>query len=317
MRALITGSAGFVGSHLCEYLVRETKWDVVAVCYHAVSTKHLDPIREQITLLQGDLLNADWARQIVAETGPDIIFHLAAMSSPAASFANPGGTLVNNMLAQVNLLQAVREAAVDPVVLIVGSGDEYGLVQPEDIPVKEDTPLRPSSPYAVSKVAQDFLALQYHLSYGMRTVRVRPFNHIGPRQAPGFVTSDFAQQVARIEAGRQPPTMQVGNLAARRDFTDVRDMVRAYHLAVTQGEPGQVYNIGSGEAHSIEEILQLFVAFSQVSVQVELDPRRMRPSDIPVIACDSSRFRQRTGWRPQIPLERSLQDILDYWRQHA
>lgn len=317
MRALITGSAGFAGSHLSEYLARETSWTIFSLCYHACSTEHLDAIREQITILQGDLLDADWVDETVVQVQPEVVFHLAALSSPAASFKHPGRTLQNNLLAQVNLFQAVLAAGLDPVILIIGSGDEYGMVHPEEIPVTEDTPLRPANPYAVSKVAQDFMALQYFLSHGLRAVRVRPFNHIGPRQALGFVTSDFAQQIAEIEAGLRPAAMQVGNLEARRDFTDVRDMVRAYHLAVTQGEPGQVYNIGSGTAHSIEKILQTLIGLGQVAVQVEIDPQRMRPADVPVIACDSTRFRRRTGWKPRIPLESTLGDILNYWRQRV
>jgi GDP-4-dehydro-6-deoxy-D-mannose reductase len=317
LRALITGSAGFVGSHLCEYLVQETDWEIWSVCFHSCSTEHLDPIRDRITLFQGDLMDNDWVDQVVASVRPEVVFHLAALSSAASSFVDPARTLSNNILAQVHLFQAILQARVDPIVLVVGSGEEYGMVKPEEIPVNEDTPLRPANPYAVSKVAQDLLALQFFFSHGLRTVRVRPFNHIGPRQAPGFVTVDFARQVAEIEAGQRPALVQVGNLNARRDFTDVRDVVRAYYLAVTQGKPGEVYNIGSGKAHSIEDILQKLVGLIEIPVKVEVDPKRLRPIDVPVIACDCTRFREHTGWEPDIPIEQSLQDILNYWRDRV
>ncbi len=317
MRALITGSAGFAGSHLCEYLVRETDWEIISLCYHAASTAYLEPLGECVQIVRGDLLQADWVAEVVGRSRPETIFHLAALSSPAASLKDPVRTLTNNIIAQLNLFQAVIQARLDPVILIIGSGDEYGMVRPEEVPVREETPLRPTSPYAVSKVAQDVLALQYFLSHHLRTVRVRPFNHIGPRQAPGFVTVDLARQIAEIEAGLRPPVVLVGNLQAKRDFTDVRDMVRAYHLAVLQGEPGQVYNIGSGTAHSIEEILSLFIDLCRVPVQVRVDPERLRPADVPVIACDSGRFRRRTGWEPRIPLEQSLEDVLNYWREQV
>lgn len=317
MRALITGSAGFAGSHLCRFLAEQTDWEIFAVCFHSCSKENLDIVRADGTILQGDLLEAQWVADTVAQVQPDYVFHLAALSSPAASFSDPGRTITNNVLAQIHLFQGILQTGTRPAILIVGSGDEYGLVRPDEIPVTEATPLRPTNPYAVSKLAQDFLGLQYFLSHGLRVVRVRPFNHIGPRQSQGFVTADFARQIAEIEAGLCGAVVRVGNLGARRDFTDVRDMVRAYYLAITQGEPGQVYNIGSGESHKIEGILQALIDLSKVPVRVEIDATRMRPADVPIIACDSSRFRECTGWEPRIPLERSLHDILEYWRAHV
>jgi GDP-4-dehydro-6-deoxy-D-mannose reductase len=317
MRALVTGASGFAGSHLCEHLLEQPGWEVYAVCLAACSTENLDPVRDRLTMLSGDLLDAAWTAQVIAEVRPEAVLHLAALSSPQASFGDPWGTLSNNIAVQINLFQAIRQAGLDPAVLIAGSGEEYGMVRPEDLPVDEDTPLRPANPYAVSKVTQDYLALQYHISYRLRAVRVRPFNHIGPRQALGFVTSDFAHQIAEIEAGRRPPVVRVGNLSAERDFTDVRDMVRAYLLAVTQGEPGAVYNIGSDTAHSIEEILRTLLRLSTVAIRVETDPERMRPSDVPRLVCDSTRFRRRTGWAPRISLEQTLGEVLGYWRKRA
>jgi GDP-4-dehydro-6-deoxy-D-mannose reductase len=198
--------------------------------------------------------------------------------------------------------------------LVVGSSEEYGRIAPGDLPIDEDTPLRPTSPYALSKVAQDLMGLQYHLTHGLHVIRVRPFNHIGPRQRPGFVAPDLASQIAAIEAGRQPPVLQVGNLEARRDFSDVRDVVRAYVMLLTHGKPGEVYNVGSGQSHSIQELLDSLLAMSRVPIEVQPDPARMRPSEVPEMIGDVSRLQTRTGWQPEIPFEQSLKDILDYWR---
>jgi GDP-4-dehydro-6-deoxy-D-mannose reductase len=202
-----------------------------------------------------------------------------------------------------------------PRVMVVGSNEEYGLVQPKDLPLTETSPLRPNSPYGVSKVAQDMLGLQYYLSHQIPVIRVRPFNHIGPGQAPGFVASDFARQIAQAEAGQRPPIIKVGNLEARRDFSDVRDMVRAYHLAITAGVPGDVYNIGSGQDHSVQELLEVLLNHSRVEITVEQDPSRMRPSDVKAVRCDASKFNAVTGWQPSISFETTLHDVLEDWRQ--
>jgi len=198
--------------------------------------------------------------------------------------------------------------------LVIGSMEEYGKVEPRDIPVTEETALRPESPYGVSKMAQDFLGLQYFLSHHLPIIRVRPSNHIGPRQSDQFVTSNFAKQVAEIELGKREPVLRVGNLSAQRDFTDVRDMARAYYLAITRGAPGEVYNIGSEYAVSIQHIVEMFLAQSRVPIRIEQDPARLRPSDRPVMFCSAAKFRAQTDWRPTVSLETSLRDILDYWR---
>jgi len=218
---------------------------------------------------------------------------------------------------QLNVLEAVARVKPDCRVLVVGSSEEYGLVGPEDLPVDEDTPLRPRSAYAVSKVTQDLLGLQYYLAHKLHVVRVRPFNHIGPRQRTGFVAPDLASQIAAAELGQQPSYLELGNLTARRDFCDVRDVVRAYVLLVTSGEPGEVYNVGSGESHSVQELLDTLLAMSRVPITVRQNPDRMRPSDIPDIVCDATRIRQQTGWRTTIPLAQSLRDILEYWREET
>jgi len=225
--------------------------------------------------------------------------------------------LENNIRLQLNILEAVVRLGSTARILVVGSSEEYGLVHPDELPVKETNPLRPTSPYAVSKVAQDMLGLQYHLSHKLFTVRVRPFNHIGPRQRLGFVAPDFARQIAEAETGLQEPVIQVGNLEPQRDFSDVRDVVRGYHAALTEGEPGEVYNLGSERARSIGELLGGLLSIASVPLKVEQDSARLRPADVSVMVSDCSRLRARTGWRTTIPFDKSLQDVLDYWRERV
>lgn len=265
-------------------------------------------------LFRLDLADYAAVRAALDETAPDAIYHLAARASVPAAWEDPAACLQNNILAQLNVLKAVTDAGARPRVLIVASADEYGRVQAEDLPVDEDTPLRPVNPYAVSKVAQDYMGLQYNLSHGLPVVRVRPFNHTGPRQETGFVVPDFCSQIAAIEHGLQAPVLRVGDLTARRDFSDVRDIVRAYRLALTLGTPGQVYNVGASQAVSVQDVLDTLLALSHAKIAVEQDPGRMRPSDIPVIVSDCSRLRAITGWRPLWRLEQTLSDTLDYWR---
>lgn len=246
---------------------------------------------------------------------PQWIFHLAAASSPAKSWDDPARTMYTNIGCQANVLAAAVELGAPPAVLVVGSGDEYGeQPQPAERALDEDAPLRPLTPYGVSKVGQDLLGLQYFLSHGLPVVRVRPFNHTGPRQAATFAIPSFARQVARIERGRQPPRLKVGNLAARRDFTDVRDMVRAYRLAIERGRPGDVYNLGTGQAPSLREVVDWLLPLSRVPITVEVDPARTHKVEVSTYRCDASKFQRLTRWRPQIPLAETLRDTLEYWR---
>jgi len=312
MRALITGANGFVGGHLCEHLLDVSGWQLVGIGREAAS--RYPKLLERMSFRSADLLDAAAVAAVVADTAPDVVFHLAAQAHPPTSFRDPAGTLTANMLMQLNLFEGIRAAQLNPVVLVVSTGEVYGAVHAEDLPIDEDTPLRPVSPYAVSKVTQDMLAFQYWAAHKLQTIRVRPFNHTGPGQDDGYAPSAFARQIARIEAGLQPPVVLVGNLSARRDFTDVRDVVRGYRLAVEGGEPGQVYNLGSGQAVSIQQILDGLLRFSRVDIAVEVDPERMRPVDTPEIVCDARRLCQRTGWQPLIPLEQTLSDLLDHWR---
>lgn len=315
MKALITGIAGFAGSHLAEYLLTHTDLEVHGTVVPGHSTANIAHLREHLTLHETDVREYDQVLSTLRQVRPDYVFHLAAQAAPALSLLKPAETITTNILGQLHVLAALVHLGLTPRVLVIGSADEYGLVRPEELPITEDNPLRPVNPYSVSKIAQDYLGYQYFLSHGLPIVRLRPFNHIGPRQAPGFVVADFAQQIAAAEAGKGPSILRVGNLDAKRDFTDVRDIVRAYYLAITKGEPGQVYNVGSGIAHTIRDILQRLLSMSFLSFTIEQDPIRFRPSDVPVLVCDYTKFRTCTGWQPEIPLERTLADTLDYWRR--
>ena len=316
MRVLITGITGMVGSHLAEYCLERGDVEVVGTVRWRSPRDNIAAITDRIELVDVDLRDQAGVRRMIEEVSPDAIFHLAAQSYVPASWSGPADTLTTNTLAQVSLLEALRDLRLTDVPFhVAGSSEEYGLVHPEETPITEDNPLRPLSPYAVSKVTQDLLGWQYHRSFGLRVVRTRAFNHEGPRRGHVFVTSNFAKQIAEIEAGQRPPVLEVGNLEARRDWHDVRDTVRAYWLAAMEGEPGEVYNIGRGEALSIGEMLDILLAMAKVDVEVRPVPERMRPSDVELLVCDPTKFRDRTGWEPTIPFDQTLRDTLEYWRE--
>ncbi|MGC9333280.1 MAG: GDP-mannose 4,6-dehydratase [Anaerolineae bacterium] len=312
MKALITGISGFVGSHLAEYLLDNTDWEVAGTVFGPYAS--IADLCGRLELYPAELSRLDVVTFILEQARPDVIFHLAAQPLVSASRRDPWGTLETNIRMQLNVLEGVAQVNPGCRVLVVGSSEEYGLIDPKDLPIDEGTPLRPLSAYAISKVAQDLLGLQYHLTHGLHAVRVRPFNHIGPGQRLGFVAPDFASQIAAAEVGLGPPIIQVGNLAARRDFSDVRDVVRAYVLLITAGEPGQVYNAGSGESHAIQEVLDTLLGMSEADIEVRPDPDRMRPSEVPEVICDPARIREQTGWETEISFEQSLHDVLAYWR---
>lgn len=315
-KALITGIAGFAGSHLAELLLGMGH-EVYGLCRPRSKTDHIELIKNKLHLHDADLLDSHSLYTTLARIRPDYIFHLAAQSFVPTSWVSPSVTLEINIVGSANLFEAVRQANIDPVIQIACSSEEYGLVKPEEIPIKETNALRPQSPYAVSKVAMDYLGYQYHRSYNINIIRTRGFNHTGPRRGEMFVTSNFAKQIALIEKGKQKPVILVGNVEAKRDWTDVRDMVRGYYIALKKCDPGEVYNICTGKAVRVRDMLDLLISYSKAKVKVEKDPERMRPSDVPVLVGDNTKFVKKTGWKPQIPFEKTMQDLLEYWRERV
>jgi len=312
VKVLVTGAAGFVGSHLQAFLQGEGV-EIFGMDLPGTSL----PSGEGITGIAADMNDPEAAGRVIDAAAPDRIVHLAGQPSVHRSWAEPGETLRTNVLGIVNLLDAARQRGIQPAVLVVGSAEEYGLVEPSQVPLVETTPLRPSSPYAVSKVAQAALARLYGPAGGMRVVLARTFNHTGPGRGALFAESSFARQIAEIEAGLKPPVLMAGNLEAVRDFTDVRDVVRAYWALLGSGAAGAVYNVCSGRGRSIREMLDMLLAHSREKIEVQVDPDRLRPSDIPVLVGDPSELRAATGWEPRIRLEDTLADLLDDWRRRT
>lgn len=316
MRVLITGITGFAGSHLADTCVARGA-EVWGLTQTAGPHPHLAHLGDRIHLHTANITDEAGIEAALAAIKPDWIFHLAAQAHVPTAWSDPAATLTTNIVGQLNVILAMQEHAPKARLLVVSSSNVYGMVEEEDLPVSETTPFRPADPYAVSKVGQDMLALQYWQSHGLDTVRVRPFNHIGPRQAPDFVIARFARELAQMEAGLLPPMLTVGNMSAKRDFTDVRDMAHAYWLALEKGRPGAVYTIGSGTARSIDEMLQIMLSLAQVDIRVETDPALLRPGDLPILQADPRAFQEQTGWRAAIPLEQTLRDTLDYWRSQG
>lgn len=316
MRALITGITGFAGSHLAEYILAEHRdYEVYGTMRWRSRTENIREIESKTQLIECDLRDSSSVKKLIESVEPDRIFHLAAQSFVPSSWNAPAESLSTNILGQLNVFEAVRALNTDPWIQIACSSEEYGMVYENELPIKETNPLRPLSPYAVSKVAQDYLGYQYCQSFGMKVIRTRGFNHDGPRRGDVFVSSNFAKQLVLIEKGKKPPIIEVGNLEARRDFTDVRDMVRAYWLSLDGNcEPGEAYNICSGTDWCIQDVLDKLIEMSGQKVEVREDPTRLRPSDVPVLLGDASKFNKATGWTTRIPYEQTLQDMLDYWR---
>jgi GDP-4-dehydro-6-deoxy-D-mannose reductase len=318
MRVLITGITGFAGSHLAEYILdRHPGTEVFGIVRWRSRMENISHIRDKIELCEADLKDMVSLQGCLAHIKPDRIFHLAAQSFVPTSWTCPSETFAINATGQINLFQALLGLNQLPRIQIAGSSEEYGHVFPDEVPMKETNPLRPLSPYAVSKVAQDLLGYQYFKSYGLPVVRTRGFNHTGPRRGEVFVTSSFAKQIAEIEKKKREPVIRVGNLDSQRDFSDVRDIVHAYWLSLEKGEPGEVYNIGSGFTRTMREVLDTLLSISRVDVRVEVDPKRLRPSDVPILLADASKFSRLTGWKPQIPFEQTLRDLLEYWRERV
>ena len=276
----------------------------------------LGVVGKEPALFDAESLGHQLRNETINRIRPDWIFHLAAQSFVPTSWVAPSESLTTNVMAQVNIFEAVRRLGLKTRIQLACSSEEYGMVYPDETPIKETNPLRPLSPYAVSKVAQDMLGYQYWMSWKVDSVRTRGFNHEGPRRGPVFVASDFAKQIADIEKGKKAPVLHVGNLEAKRDFTDVRDMVRAYVLALEKCEPGEVYNIASGSAWTIQAVLDHLLSLTKQKIEVKQDPARLRPSDVPILLGDNSKFVKATGWQPTIKFEQTLADMLEYWRTH-
>ena len=309
-KALIIGAAGFVGHYLTECIQQNRNWQVCV-------TK----LPQELVAIEGveiydlDILNQEAVCSLLERLSPDYIFHLAAQSSVAYSWKNPEFTLDVNICGTLHVLEAARQLRKKPRILLIGSGEEYGHVKEADIPITEDTLPKPGNIYAATKVCQNMLGRIYAEAYGLEIINVRAFNHIGPNQASIFVTADFCNQVAEIEKGLKRPVIQVGNLEARRDFTDVRDVVWAYVLLIEKGTPGETYNVGSGQAVSIHEILDQILKMSSAEIEVTINPEKFRTVDIPVIEADIKKLRECTGWEPKLPLEKTIYETLEYWRK--
>ncbi len=316
MKILITGITGFVGSHLAEYILGlKEGHEIYGVCRWRSPKDNLANIYNKVTLINADLSDLGSLVRNIGDIKPDIIFHLAAQSYVLTSFDSPVQTLWANAIGTTNLLEAVRITHVDPVIHICSSSEVYGQVSKKDVPIKETCPLRPLSPYAVSKVAEDMVGYQYWASYKIRTIRTRMFTHTGPRRGDVFCMSFFAKQAAAAELGLGESVIYVGNLKSVRTFSDVRDAVRAYWILVNKCKPGEVYNIGGNQTMTVGEALEILLSFSKKKFEIKVDPQLMRPSDVTLQIPCVDKFKDETGWMPEIPLKKTLRDILDYWRE--
>lgn len=309
LRALIIGSAGFVGKYLIRHLRDDLHWDVIATKLESekIEESHID-------VYNLDILRETEISEVLNKTKPDCVFHLAAQSSVYLSWKNPDLTIDINVKGCIHVLDAIRKLEYKPRTLLIGSGEEYGYIRPDEIPIVESTALRPGNIYAASKAVQNMIGKIYADAYGLDIMVSRSFNHIGPGQAPDFVVSDFCRQVAEIEAGNSPAVIRVGNLKAKRDFTDVRDVVKAYAALIQKGKTGEIYNVGSGKAVSIEELLEKILSMSKKKIKIEVDERKLRPLDIPIIEADICKLQKDTGWMQEYSLDRTISDTLEYWR---
>ncbi len=317
MRILITGITGFVGSHLAEYLLKKQGYEIYGLTRWRSPIDNIKEILNKINLIDGDLRDGNSMHKLIEKVRPDRIFHLAAQSYVPTSFIAPGDTIETNIIGTINLLEAVKRANISPRIHICSSSEVYGQVTKDELPIRETNALRPQSPYAVSKVGEDRISFQYFKSYGIKNIISRAFTHTGPRRGNVFVVSAFAKQIAEIEKGKKEPILNVGNLESVRTFLDVRDIVRAYDLLIEKGEPGQVYNIGGDISMKIREMLDKLLQMSDKEIEVRINQELLRPSDVTLQIPDVSKFKQATGWEPEIPFEKTLKDTLDYWRERV
>jgi GDP-4-dehydro-6-deoxy-D-mannose reductase len=318
-RILITGYSGFVGGYLvAECRTRYPEAQIFGLTLSLPSSAAASMLTAHpLVPLVADMVQPRQVREAIAQARPDLVFHLAAQASVTASWNDPAQTLAINAGGAVNIFEALRAERLAPRIVLVGSGEQYGLVRPDENPIHEDCLPRPANPYAVSKVAQDLYGYQYFVAYGLPIMRARPFNHFGPHQTAAFVIASFACQIARIESGQAKPILHVGNLDAQRDFLPVEDVVRAYIALAEAGHPGEAYNVGSGQARSIHQILTMLLALARVPIEVHTDPARIRPTDVPILVADTSRLRAHTGWTLSADAGAALGRTLDYWRLRA
>lgn len=309
-KALIIGAAGFVGNYLISHLINNCGTEVYAT---KLPDERIENTKAHVYDL--NILDKDEIVNLLFRIRPDYIFHLAAQSSVGVAWKNPGLTIDINIKGSINVLDAVRELYYKPRILLVGSGEEYGYIREEETPINEENRIRPGNIYAATKACQNMIGNIYAKAYDMQVMMVRAFNHIGPCQAPMFVVSDFCKQVSEIEKGRREPVIYVGNLNAKRDFTDVRDVVRAYYLLAQQGKIGETYNVGSGHALLISDILNMIIKMSGTSIRIEVDKNKLRPIDVPIIEADISKIKEITGWEPAITIEQTIKETLEYWRE--
>ena len=321
-KVLITGITGFVGSHLADYILENhPNVKILGLARWRSPTDNIDHVIDKITLVYGDLVDYSSLKNVLAKEKPDAIFHLAAQSYVPYSYTTPIATLEVNIFGTCNLLEVVKElkfsSNYDPIIHICSSSEVYGQVKEGETPIRETNPFRPASPYAVSKVAEDMLARQYWDSWGIKILITRMFTHTGPRRGAVFVVSNFARQIAAIEAGLKKPIVEVGNLDSVRTFTDVRDAIRAYWLLVTKCPPGEVYNIGGDETMKVGDMLNMLLKMSKVkNIKVIVDKNRLRPSDVTLQIPSTEKFHKQAGWKPEIKFEKTLKDTLDYWREY-
>lgn len=313
MKALIIGVDGFVGRYLSEYLLKKG-YEVFGTYLHDFDS---DSISNQVILQKLDITDLEKTRERLSNMDPDYIFHLAAQSSAALSWKIPQKTMNVNINGTLNVLESVRGLGINTRILLIGSSEEYGFIEPNEVPVSENQPLRPGNPYAISKISQSMLGQLYSKAYKMEIIVVRAFNHIGPGQSDMFVVSEFAKRIAMIENGTSEPILKVGNIDAERDFTDVRDIVRAYELLAVLGTSGEIYNVGSGKSYKISDILERLLKLSTCKISIENDLDRKRPSDVPISRCDNRKLISTTGWENETDIESTLYDVLCYWRKRV
>lgn len=322
-KALITGITGMVGSHLADYLLDNTDWDIYGMCRWRSPMDNIDHLiprinqKDRVFLVYGDLRDYISIQDVVAKTTPDYVFHLAAQSFPRTSFESPLDTLETNIQGTARLLEALRYIDSEAVIHVCASSEVFGRVKKEQLPINEECTFHPASPYAISKVGTDLLGRYYAEAYGMMVMTTRMFTHTGPRRGDVFAESTFAKQIAMIEAGLIAPVVHTGNLNSLRTFADVRDAVRAYYMLVTvKPTPGAYYNIGGTFSCSIENMLHTLISFStsKNEIKIETDADRLRPIDADLQVPDTSKFESHTGWAPEIPFEKTMMDLLDYWR---